>query len=372
MSDIITIRMLQTPQILLNGETIHFPFRKAEALIYYLAVKKSAVREEVSSLLWADTPEAVALKNLRHTIYICKKTCGLELILAPQKKRLILNPDYRYEIDYDLFTMESRLSSYQGEFLQNFYIRNSPEFEVWAEQERILCRRKYLQLLSQAMNGISSDRISEIEDYFSRYTNIEPFDEQIYLRMMQVYMENGQYYKGIRVYQALCDVLRSELQVSPSRELKELNRKLLEALSEAPGKDPAPGGNLPEGREYSSEVPAGGSLSGDIVISDDHTAVITSDKEILLRFLSVFPEEVPLELLEKATQTGSFMLLKMLKELMERGFLKETTAGGSACLSFRKASVQKEIYGQLSASENSFFIPRLLPAMKRQKAPPAP
>ena len=130
MNDLITIRLLQTPQFFLNGTKIRFPFRKAEALICYLAIRKSASREEISSLLWADTLENIALKNLRHAIYNCKKSCGLDLIISPQKKELLLNPAYRYEIDYDRFHEPDGLPHYHGEFLQNFYIKNSPDFEV--------------------------------------------------------------------------------------------------------------------------------------------------------------------------------------------------------------------------------------------------
>ena len=35
------IRLFGSPQILNDGENIHFPYRKAEGLLFYLCVKKA-------------------------------------------------------------------------------------------------------------------------------------------------------------------------------------------------------------------------------------------------------------------------------------------------------------------------------------------
>ena len=64
----IQLTLLQTPKITLDGTPIILPFKKAEALLYYLAVKKTLSREQAASLLWASTDESNAKKNLRHAI----------------------------------------------------------------------------------------------------------------------------------------------------------------------------------------------------------------------------------------------------------------------------------------------------------------
>ena len=238
----VTFRLLKTPEILVDGVPAAFPFRKAEALLYYLAVKQSAVREEAASLLWADTTEANALKNLRHAIYTCNKVTGLDLVCASRKKTLILNPDYAYNIDYSDFFRQSDISLCHGEFLQNFYIKKAPEFEAWAEQERILVRKHYLSLLLLHMEALPSTAVAEIEGFFHRYTLIEPFDEQIYLRMLGVYKENRLYTRGIRLYQELSGLLGAELQITPSAEINALYRELVEAAAryeEAPFPSPS-------------------------------------------------------------------------------------------------------------------------------------
>ena len=48
----ITCKLFGTPEILKNGEKIIFPYKKAEALFYYLMVKKQCFRDTLVELLW--------------------------------------------------------------------------------------------------------------------------------------------------------------------------------------------------------------------------------------------------------------------------------------------------------------------------------
>ena len=81
--------LLQTPDIELDGEPVSFPFRRAEALLYYMLVQRSATRQELVSLLWEDCDEATGLKNLRNTLYSLKKTLGGEFLVSRQKSSVV-------------------------------------------------------------------------------------------------------------------------------------------------------------------------------------------------------------------------------------------------------------------------------------------
>ena len=61
----VQIYVLQTPHILLDGEQIILPYKKAEALLYYMAIEKKATRDQIAALLWDSCDEATAKKNLR-------------------------------------------------------------------------------------------------------------------------------------------------------------------------------------------------------------------------------------------------------------------------------------------------------------------
>ena len=58
------ISLLGTPSVKnKKGEEIKFPYKKVEALFYYLLVKKKTSRNKLATLLWGDMPENKAKKN---------------------------------------------------------------------------------------------------------------------------------------------------------------------------------------------------------------------------------------------------------------------------------------------------------------------
>ena len=46
------VTMLQTPSITLDGVPVSLPFKRADALLYYMMVQRSATRQELIALLW--------------------------------------------------------------------------------------------------------------------------------------------------------------------------------------------------------------------------------------------------------------------------------------------------------------------------------
>ena len=48
----IEILVLQNPKVLVNKQEMMFPYKKVEALLYYMAVEKSATRDQIATLLW--------------------------------------------------------------------------------------------------------------------------------------------------------------------------------------------------------------------------------------------------------------------------------------------------------------------------------
>ena len=46
----IEILVLQNPKVLVNKQEMMFPYKKVEALLYYMAVEKSATRDQIATL----------------------------------------------------------------------------------------------------------------------------------------------------------------------------------------------------------------------------------------------------------------------------------------------------------------------------------
>ena len=91
------INVMRLPSVELDGAPVAFPFKRADALLYYMAVQKSATRQELVSLLWEDYDESNGLKQLRNILYHLKKILGGDFLISPQKSLIRVNP--AWELD---------------------------------------------------------------------------------------------------------------------------------------------------------------------------------------------------------------------------------------------------------------------------------
>ena len=81
----LNVTMLQTPSVTLDGVPVSFPFKRADALLYYMLVRRSATRQELISLLWESCDEATGLKKSpQHLIYAEKDPGGATFSLSPR------------------------------------------------------------------------------------------------------------------------------------------------------------------------------------------------------------------------------------------------------------------------------------------------
>lgn len=227
----IEILVLQNPKVLVNKQEMMFPYKKVEALLYYMAVEKSATRDQIATLLWEDCDESSARKNLRHALYTIRKVFGEELITSPTRQNLELNQELEIESDYDRFLEENEKNGtevYKSDFLQNFYLKNAGAFEDWMNFKRGKLKEIYLNRLYEKMQNVEHLSLKKREKLFERYTTAEPIDERIYMMMMQIYAKEGLYYKGIRIYQQLSEKLHTELGILPGKEIQEFYNELME------------------------------------------------------------------------------------------------------------------------------------------------
>lgn len=222
----IQVYTLQTPCILSDGKPIVFPYRKAEALFYYLAVEKSVTRNAVSYLLWEDSDTETAHKNLRHALYTIKKLFGFEVITSPRKLNLSFSPDIMLECDADTLFEQESLKIYENDFLSDFTIKNTAAYQEWLEQKREHIKAHYLIKLYDHIHSLSYNSLSEIELSCLAYTKADPYDERIVYALLKAYHANKLYLKGINAYQKLHKEMREVLGIVPGQEITDLYRQL--------------------------------------------------------------------------------------------------------------------------------------------------
>ncbi len=236
--DRIYIHFFGTPMIYLNENRTSFPFKKAEALFYYLVIKKRALKDELSALFWPDVESEKARKNLRNSIYNIRNVLGKDVLLSPQKDFVALNPNMEIQADIQIFTLtnnEEALHLYKGEFLEGFSIKDSDLFDSWIFEQRDYFNELYKSKLDNIItSSINKKNYKDAKQYLKQYISIDEFNEEAYRTLMKVYEAEGLINDALGLYGKLKYRLETELSVKPDAETAMLYKKLLEAKNHRP------------------------------------------------------------------------------------------------------------------------------------------
>ena len=81
----VKIKVIGTPFIEVSGEKLHFPLKKAEALVYYLAVEGKENREKLAGLLWGEKDESSAYNNFRNALYLLRRSLSEDMIVSDRR-----------------------------------------------------------------------------------------------------------------------------------------------------------------------------------------------------------------------------------------------------------------------------------------------
>lgn len=221
----VKVKLLQAPMVIKDSELIVFPFKKAEALFYYLVVNGQASRDELVALLWGESDEETARKNLRHSIYMIRKAFKEEIIVSPHKSTVMLNPEICTETDLQEFLqdIESSMEAYGGEFLKGFLIKDGEKYEEWMFRNRDYYRDLYMSKLYDRLGKCNANKDnSKLEYYAKLLINEDPLDERAYRLLLDNYINIGAYHKADELYHKLKHTLRQELGVSPDLKTEKL------------------------------------------------------------------------------------------------------------------------------------------------------
>ncbi|MBN2797124.1 MAG: tetratricopeptide repeat protein [Clostridia bacterium] len=230
----IKAKLFGIPEIYYQGEEIKFPFKKADALFYYLLLTKKTTRDHLVNLFWADSEDNVAKKNLRNAIYIIKKHIGAEVFISPRRSMIEINPDIEISLDVDLFLApQQNLSAYQGSLLEGLNLKGCENFENWLMTQRQYYEGLYIQkTLRLAEDKFEQKAYNEVESLCKKLMKIDPFDEEVYRMLMEAYYHSGRYDKSLSIFEELVKLLDDELAISPDAETYALYEKIIQRRSQ--------------------------------------------------------------------------------------------------------------------------------------------
>lgn len=125
---------------------------KPLALVTYLALapRRTARREHLVDLLWADLAPDKARHALRQTIWYLRQLLGADCLTAARSGEIVLELPLATDRDQFLAALEAgelerAVGVYQGEFLAGFAAPGGVEFEHWADVERQRLRSAFLR-----------------------------------------------------------------------------------------------------------------------------------------------------------------------------------------------------------------------------------
>jgi len=253
---LLEIRLLGPPEVTLDGVAIEVDTRKAIALLAYLAIERSATRDTLATLFWADSSAERARATLRRTLSSLRSGIGPGIVEA-DRHHIELS-----DVETDLDQFEHALNEtaghghdpgdvcsacvialteatdlYRGNFLEGFSVRDAPEFEDW---ERVVTENLRLQA-GQAFHRLGMARAAA-GDYpgaiaaVTRWVDLDTLHEPAHRLLMLLNAWAGDRPGSVEAYRAFVAILDRELGVPPLEETTELYEAILdEDLPPAPG-----------------------------------------------------------------------------------------------------------------------------------------
>jgi DNA-binding SARP family transcriptional activator/predicted ATPase len=245
------LRVFGTPRLLLDQRDVPFRRRQPLAIMAVLALsERSVTRDELTYLLWPDSPQTVGRQRLRRLLSQLRQSVGpladrlltgeagigsgvirfdasmcrvdaREFVRLSGQARTLPDPD-------GLRAAEQAARLYAGPLLSGLELDESPEFEHWLLQQRERFERMHLDVWLRLIDGYAStgdfDRaIAAVEHALV----LDPLSEMLHRKAMWLYAKTGRRSDAIRQFTVCTALLERELALEPDADTAALYRAIL-------------------------------------------------------------------------------------------------------------------------------------------------
>ncbi len=258
------LRLFGSPDLLRDGQPVHFDTRKALALLAYLALTAQAhSRDSLAVLFWPEFDQTHARATLRRTLSSLSAAVGPHH-LAVDRQTIGIHPTAALVCDVARFTaaiarvrghahspalscpdctrwLQEATQLYRGDFMAGFSLRDSLEFDDWQLTQTEHLRREHsfaLDRLTALL--ITGGEMTDALPYARRWLNLDPLHEPVHARLMQLYAWTGQQSTALRQYQDCVHILDRELGVPPLQETTALYEAIRDHHLPPPPVSPSP------------------------------------------------------------------------------------------------------------------------------------
>jgi predicted ATPase/DNA-binding SARP family transcriptional activator len=234
------VRLLGQFDVRWNGTAVSIPSRAAQSLLAYLLLTAGTAhrREKLAGLLWPDTTDENARKNLRHELWRLRKALETE---KPRKKLVAYLVVDEISIAFDVGSdywldvtivqkplpkqvsaddLAEMLSLYHGELLPGLY-------DDWVVLERERVRAVLEQKMERLLELlIDQKRWQDTLDWGERWVALGQTPEPAYRALMVAHSALGNVSQVAAVYGRCVRAMRDDLGVDPSEQTRALFARL--------------------------------------------------------------------------------------------------------------------------------------------------
>lgn len=241
--DHIHIRLLGPIQIERNGQAIGpLESRKALALLCYLCSQaKPVARLELAGLFWGDKSESRGRGNLSRVLHNIGQ--ALPDSLEADRRTVLFRGNERLWMDTvqmerlartdQLHSLAAATELFRGDFLEDLFLDDCPEFDHWLTTEREEWRRRVGQIYNTLIEHHTARGEYETAlRHVNRLLALEPWREEAHRQKMRLLHLSGQRSAALDHYERSRRVLAEQLSVEPSPETEALRRQI-EELNDA-------------------------------------------------------------------------------------------------------------------------------------------
>lgn len=212
----------------LDGSPIRIRSRPARTLLAYLLLTRGThhPRGRLGGLLWPDSTEANARKNLRQALWRLRKAIGEDYLIT-DAETVAFDSDAAFWLDVAVLELapeedlEAVAAAYLGELLPGFY-------EDWVLLERDRLAAVYEQRMERLVTELlGQERWAEARQQAESWIAKGQTPEAAYRALMLAHAASGELSKVESAYQRCVEALHQEVGVAPSGETQDLYASLM-------------------------------------------------------------------------------------------------------------------------------------------------
>ena len=180
------------PLISKDGEAVSLPFKKAEALLFYLAAEGCAQKEKIAFMLWGDKNEKQAAGSLRNALCLLRRNFPENIVANKKEIRLADFTRDADVIDRLASRAEPLPEAIFSEPLSGLDMLDRPEFAEWLGETRAKLREKTVSALRDRITACYDARdMDGAAESLSALLFFEPYEEDSVLELMEIYRDEG-------------------------------------------------------------------------------------------------------------------------------------------------------------------------------------